>query len=200
MPSRPSMQEALQPALTCGPCPEPLEAVLPRCSHTQKVRCGDDLEKVLCLEKCTKTRSCGHACLLLCGVDCSDPKHVCLAQVAKKLPCGHHTKVPCHASASVPECKEPCTKMLDCGHQCTGNCNTCDGDRLHQACTRQDCSRPLVRKTVYIYLIVFCRSVATSARNLAVDPASVGTPARLPAHTAAVQSAVESLATRARFS
>ena len=136
----------------CGPCPEPLEAVLPRCGHTQKVRCGDDLEKVLCLEKCTKTRSCGHACLLLCGVDCSDPKNLCLADVAKKLPCGHHTKVPCHASASVPECKEPCKKMLDCGHQCSGNCNTCDGDRLHQACTRQDCSRPLVRKTVYIYI------------------------------------------------
>ena len=133
----------------CGPCPEPLKAVLlPKCGHTQDVRCGDDLNQVLCLEKCTKTRSCGHTCLLVCGVDCSNPKNLCQEKVTKKLSCGHHTKVPCHASASLPQCMEPCKKVLDCSHLCAGNCHTCDGDRIHQACTKQDCTRPLVSNQI----------------------------------------------------
>ena len=187
----------------CGPCPEPLKAVLlPKCGHTQDVRCGDDLNQVLCLEKCTKTRSCGHTCLLLCGVDCSNPKNLCQVKVTKKLPCGHHTKVSCHASASLPQCKELCKKVLDCGHPCSGNCHTCDGDRIHQACTTQDCSRPLVRKTNLLLQArsnESCRSAGTSVKSRVADHVSVGTPARLLALIALVQSAVESHASRVRL-
>ena len=128
----------------CGPCPEPKEAVLPRCGHVQATRCGDDLSKVLCQEKCTKIRGCGHACLLLCGVDCSNPANRCMAPVMLSLPCGHSGRVHCYASDALPQCVEKCTKMLDCGHVCTGSCRGCQGDRLHQPCKQQECRKPLV--------------------------------------------------------
>ena len=41
----------------CGPCPDLIEAVLPGCGHTQKVKCGEEIEKVVCQEKCDKIRS-----------------------------------------------------------------------------------------------------------------------------------------------
>ena len=128
----------------CGPCPEQKDAELPRCGHVQATRCGDDLSAVLCQEKCSKTRECGHACLLLCGVDCGNAANRCMSRVHITLTCGHSTRVPCYATDTVPQCTKICTKTLDCGHTCTGSCRDCQGDRLHRPCNQQECSRPLV--------------------------------------------------------
>ena len=128
----------------CGPCPEQKDAELPRCGHVQATRCGDDLSAVLCQEKCSKTRECGHACLLLCGVDCGNAANRCMSRVHITLTCGHSTRVPCYAADTVPQCTKICTKTLDCGHTCTGSCRDCQGDRLHRPCNQQECSRPLV--------------------------------------------------------
>ena len=109
----------------CGPCPRPQRAaLLPKCGHFQDVLCGDDLEEVQCN-----------------------------APITLDLPCGHQTKVPCHSSASAPRCEAPCQRILDCGHLCSGSCHSCNGDRLHKACTRQDCFRLLVSFPIEFCLI-----------------------------------------------
>ena len=91
----------------CGPCPQPLKAVLlPKCGHSQDVLCGDNLEKVQCRDKCTKTRSCGHTCPRICCLDCSKSENPCDAPVTLVLPCGHQQKVPCFSSASMLYCYE----------------------------------------------------------------------------------------------
>ena len=91
----------------CGPCPQPLKAVLlPKCGHSQDVLCGDILEKVQCLDKCTKTRSCGHTCPRICCLDCSKSENPCDAPVTLVLPCGHQQKVPCFSSDSMLYCYE----------------------------------------------------------------------------------------------
>ena len=129
----------------CGPCPEPKVVRLTRCGHSKKVRCGDDINKAYCLEECTKTRACGHVCLLVCGADCSDPANHCRAPITLNLPCGHKQRVECYSRHSTPKCTEPCRQVLDCGHPCSGSCRQCQGDRLHMPCKRLECSQALVR-------------------------------------------------------
>jgi len=127
----------------CGPCPDLIQAVLPGCGHTQKVRCGADLASVVCREKCEKIRSCGHKCLLICGIDCGNPDNYCMEKTPVKLDCGHFKEVFCYMTNRAQRCFTKCSSKLDCGHSCTGTCNDCSGARFHAPCN-QLCGKPLV--------------------------------------------------------
>ena len=179
----------------CGRCPVPLQVELPKCGHTQTVRCGDDVKQVVCLEKCSKTRSCGHSCLLVCGVDCTNPANRCLEPVPLQLPCAHQITVPCFAKESSQECIEPCHRILDCGHSCPGSCKQCRGDRLHLPCAERVCSRLLVGGCLEFFVFtIFLRYVDIYAENPVGCLACAGFPVKLPAATAGVARGVESLA------
>jgi len=127
----------------CGPCPDKIQAVLPVCGHSQQVRCGEDLAMVVCRDKCDKTRECGHKCMLICGIDCSDPANFCMAKSKVNLGCGHSKTVFCYQTSRIHECNTRCTSKLECDHPCPGTCHTCSGARLHSPCS-QVCGRLLV--------------------------------------------------------
>ena len=134
------------------------------------VRCGDDVKQVVCLEKCSKTRSCGHSCLLVCGVDCANPANRCLEPVPLQLPCAHQITVPCFAKESSQECIEPCHRILDCGHSCPGSCKQCRGDRLHLPCAERVCSRLLVGGCLEFFcLYIFFSGLWTSMQRTLWD-------------------------------
>ena len=48
----------------CGPCPDKVNKVIEKCGHQLEMKCSDDPKKAFCMEKCSKTRSCGHECKL----------------------------------------------------------------------------------------------------------------------------------------
>ena len=60
----------------------------------------------------------------------------CEELVIKKIPCGHSTKakVHCYKPIYSIQCNEPCTEVLSCGHQCSGDCHSCFRGRFHKMC------------------------------------------------------------------
>lgn len=105
-----------------GGCKIPCQYRL-NCSHVCPLLChpyDQQHEKVVCRKPCPKdTCENGHKCRKLCG----DPCGKCEEIVPKEMPlCGHIQEVPC---SMVPEkfcCKDPCIKVLQCGHKCVRSC------------------------------------------------------------------------------
>ena len=124
----------------CQPCGELVEKRNPRCNHMMHIPCPLDPSEVPCQLQCAKSLQCGH----LCQETCSQPCTVrCKVQVNKFLPCGHKHKIHCYKNPQDISCPEPCKKLLDCGHECSGTCGECQGGRLHIQC-QYKCGRQLV--------------------------------------------------------
>ncbi len=78
----------------------------------KKYKCAKKCEKILC--------DLGHKCPLVCHREC--PKN-CPVEVEKIIPqCQHPQMVPCHQDPQTFICKEPCQKLLRCGHKCASLC------------------------------------------------------------------------------
>ena len=134
-----------------GGCTRPCKTRLD-CGHACRLSCHSydpGHKKYICLEQCVRKCPQGHPCQKRCSKPCAPCPQPLKAVLLPK--CGHLQDVLCGDNLEEVQCLQKCTKTLDCGHLCSGDCHTCNGDRLHKACTSQDCSRPLVR-----CLIEFC--------------------------------------------
>ena len=105
-----------------------------------RIPCPLDPSEVPCQLQCTELLQCGH----LCQETCSQPCTVrCKVLVDRSLPCGHKYKILCYQNPRKVSCPEPCKKILDCDHECSGTCGDCQGGRLHTQC-QYECGRQLV--------------------------------------------------------
>uniref|UniRef100_A0A3Q3JND9 RZ-type domain-containing protein n=1 Tax=Monopterus albus TaxID=43700 RepID=A0A3Q3JND9_MONAL len=78
----------------------------------KKYKCTKKCEKILC--------DLGHRCTFVCHKKCPEK---CSVKIEKIIPqCEHIQMVPCHQDPSTFVCKEPCQKMLRCGHLCDSLC------------------------------------------------------------------------------
>ncbi|XP_049446635.1 NFX1-type zinc finger-containing protein 1 isoform X2 [Epinephelus fuscoguttatus] len=113
-----------------GGCTKPCEFRL-KCGHVCTRVChpyDPEHKEYQCLKKCQKILcDLGHRCPRLCHKKCPEK---CPEKVEKIIPqCQHTQKVPCHQDPMTFECKEPCEKLLRCGHPCDSLCG--------QPCTTQ---------------------------------------------------------------
>ena len=123
----------------CLPCMEKVVKTIDRCGHEVKMPCHRDPSSYPCSKKCSTRLACGHLCQELCSRPCTIS---CCVYLKKKLPCGHIRDVPCYLDVSKATCNEPCDKLLDCDHKCSGNCGRCRRGRLHVRCQSR-CGRTL---------------------------------------------------------
>ncbi|XP_078092539.1 NFX1-type zinc finger-containing protein 1 isoform X1 [Mustelus asterias] len=105
-----------------GGCSLPCEYRLD-CGHVCTRACHPyDMEhkKFNCLKPCQKVLcNDGHGCAKSCFERCGK----CQVKVDKVIPqCGHLQKVPCFKNPEDFVCKEPCSKILHCGHKCAAAC------------------------------------------------------------------------------
>ncbi|KAM4026832.1 NFX1-type zinc finger-containing protein 1-like [Anomaloglossus baeobatrachus] len=112
-----------------GGCKIPCQFRL-NCGHVCPLLChpyDQQHQNVVCRKPCIKS-VCekGHKCRKLC----SDPCGKCEEVVPKEIPlCGHMQDVPCLMDPEEFCCKEPCIKVLQCGHKCVRLCS--------QVCTKK---------------------------------------------------------------
>ncbi|XP_073443904.1 NFX1-type zinc finger-containing protein 1-like isoform X1 [Dendrobates tinctorius] len=112
-----------------GGCKIPCQFRL-NCGHVCPLLChpyDQQHENVVCREPCPKS-VCdnGHKCRKLC----CDPCGKCEEVVQKLIPlCGHIQDVPCSMDPEKFCCKEPCIKIIQCGHRCLRLCS--------QVCTKK---------------------------------------------------------------
>ncbi|CAB1415556.1 unnamed protein product [Pleuronectes platessa] len=115
----------------------------------KQYKCMKNCQKILCDQ--------GHKCPLVCHTECPE---ACPVMVEKIIPqCQHPQRVPCHQDPETFECKEPCQKMLQCGHPCIstcgGPCTTSKCMRLcGQPCT--PCTEPCARQCPHQSCSKFC--------------------------------------------
>ncbi|XP_078411503.1 NFX1-type zinc finger-containing protein 1 isoform X1 [Cetorhinus maximus] len=105
-----------------GGCSLPCEYRLD-CGHVCTRACHPyDMEhkEFNCLKPCQKVLcEDGHRCAKSCYEKCGK----CQVKVDKVIPqCGHLQKVPCSKNPENFVCKEPCSKILHCGHKCAAAC------------------------------------------------------------------------------
>ena len=115
---------------------------IPDCGHPMKVVCGE-IPGECCHIKGETTLPCGHKFTELCS---TVKEAIKCRQVDRsiQLECGHVMEILCEDRAKMIEleCHESCGKALDCGHLCTGECSTCDTDKVHPSCA-QICQKQL---------------------------------------------------------
>ena len=109
-----------------GGCMEPCQFRL-ECGHVCEKAChvmDPEHKEYKCMKTCNKvTCEYRHKCTRRCHQECGE----CMKLVLKKIPiCGHETWVTCHVPAEQWICKEPCSRILPCGHSCKEACgHTC---------------------------------------------------------------------------
>ncbi|XP_068006238.1 NFX1-type zinc finger-containing protein 1 isoform X1 [Melanerpes formicivorus] len=105
-----------------GGCTRPCEFRL-SCGHVCTRVCHPyDLEhkEFQCLKPCQKVLCAdGHRCPRSCFEECK-PCQVTVEKTISK--CGHLQMVPCSVPESEFPCREPCQKLLACGHSCNTFC------------------------------------------------------------------------------
>ena len=130
----------------CPPCPEMVERPIPKCGHTQEMRChkdppcrtivlkimpvcghqqnmqcSTDPRKVVCIAQCSKCCSNGHPCQKNCYESCGK----CCVEMEKEMPvCKHKQMVPCNLNPLFFKCRAPCPKRCQNGiHPCPKKCS-----------------------------------------------------------------------------
>ena len=104
------------------------------CGHEYTEGCGIDWTKVECLKLCERVHPCGHPCVERDGKTtkrCYSRCDRCYFRVEKPLnECGRKLLLPCYSSPDHYMCKQPCEKILQCGHTCQRTCGeNCDCTR-----------------------------------------------------------------------
>ncbi|KAM8916847.1 NFX1-type zinc finger-containing protein 1 isoform 1-T2 [Spinachia spinachia] len=105
-----------------GGCMEPCMFRLD-CGHVCTRMChpnDPEHKEYRCLKKCQRDLcDLGHKCPLRCSAKCPE----CPVPVEKVVPrCEHAQMVPCHQDPETFSCREPCEKLLQCGHRCAALC------------------------------------------------------------------------------
>ncbi|BFZ12701.1 hypothetical protein BsWGS_15740 [Bradybaena similaris] len=117
-----------------GGCGQPCNFVL-KCGHTCGLSChGYDAEhlKYKCMKTCSRKCEVGHPCRKSCFEVCGK----CSVLVMKEFPiCGHENQVPCSVPPEEAICKQRCSHILQCQHQCSGRCGQCRKQREHNICS-----------------------------------------------------------------
>ncbi|XP_078317033.1 NFX1-type zinc finger-containing protein 1-like isoform X3 [Crassostrea virginica] len=122
------------------PCHKKVNVKHPQCGHMTTVECCSKND-FPCTEKCSKVLKCGHTCTLKCFQDCDILR--CQEMINLNHPqCGHMVLVKCCEKIDF-QCTKKCSKVLNCGHTCKGNCQVCSNGRLHIPC-KEVCNRKLV--------------------------------------------------------
>ena len=104
----------------CGNCQEVVIRLLPKCSHTKRMHCYEDVYDAQCNRKCQKVYDCKHVCRKKCFEECDV---LCQEPVVKIFPsCLHTNTIPCYQDPKYATCTKPCEKIKKCGHQCKGQC------------------------------------------------------------------------------
>ncbi|CAH1264363.1 ZNFX1 [Branchiostoma lanceolatum] len=108
-----------------------------KCGHRCRLSChpADPEHKVYkCYEDCPNKCEQGHPCRKRCWADCGP----CMFRVPKIIPdCGHEQMVPCSVDPNEFSCREPCEKILPCGHRCQNKCGGSCTDRCKEQVTRR---------------------------------------------------------------
>uniref|UniRef100_A0A0P4VWJ6 RZ-type domain-containing protein n=1 Tax=Scylla olivacea TaxID=85551 RepID=A0A0P4VWJ6_SCYOL len=136
-------------------CSEPCGKTLD-CGHTCVGTCGQCLHGRLhqaCNERCDRALVCGHICKYPCGKSCPPCQEECNWKCSHSK-CRKKCGVPCNPCLEKCEwgckhircgkkcgeecgrkpCDQPCTKKLNCGHDCVGFC----GDPCPPLCRECD--------------------------------------------------------------
>ncbi|KAG8227285.1 hypothetical protein J437_LFUL004834, partial [Ladona fulva] len=134
----------------CGGCKVMVVKKIEECNHEVNIECSMAPERKLCNDKCESFLPCGHKCEMLCGEPCQPNSCKVLVEETVESPCGHQVRLYCHErsfgveTSNLPRrCSEPCTKTLQCEHNCKGTCGSCLQGRIHVLC-QEECGRVLV--------------------------------------------------------
>ena len=101
------------------PCKESVTANIPKCGHSQVIKCYENVDIVACKSPCERGLECGHRCEKTCGETCTTK---CLQRVEKRKSCGHTLSVMCYQNIYAVVCPEACERTLRCGHRCKKVC------------------------------------------------------------------------------
>ena len=103
------------------------------CGHKLQRKCFEtqNMKDFPCTKQCEKKLSCGHRCDKRCGEECSKS---CKQFIIHNCPCGHPHKLSCSDPPDQCPCMERCSRVLKCGHVCSGKCGQCYTSRVHQPC------------------------------------------------------------------
>ncbi|EXK85316.1 hypothetical protein FOQG_10676 [Fusarium oxysporum f. sp. raphani 54005] len=128
-------------------CLEPCSRIRTTCNHGCPKRCGQSCGPCMVPIRDVKL-PCGHIAKLL---DCHKTLDLhsidCQVKVTKTIPkCGHSISIACSKSVTSKDfcCPHSCTKVLSCGHTCSGVCGNCirgTGITSHPWC-KTACNRP----------------------------------------------------------
>uniref|UniRef100_A0A8R1I8A7 AAA_12 domain-containing protein n=2 Tax=Caenorhabditis japonica TaxID=281687 RepID=A0A8R1I8A7_CAEJA len=107
----------------CGNCMFLVETIL-ECGHEITTPCSR-IGKAGCDRRCGKKIACGHKCVNMCGLPCTETIE-CQQMVEIVLECRHRKRMKCFMSTADNlnlNCVERCEKRLFlCGHQCAELC------------------------------------------------------------------------------
>ncbi|XP_041378518.1 NFX1-type zinc finger-containing protein 1-like [Gigantopelta aegis] len=103
-----------------GGCNQACETRL-ECGHACSRKChiSDKSHKLPCKKQCSKVCPRGHLCQKECHEKCGDCKEKVMVELES---CGHTQEILCYRDPRSEQCKERCTKKLDCGHVCQRKC------------------------------------------------------------------------------
>ena len=125
-------------------CLEPCNKLHKPCQHLCTLSCGEPCGD------CTQTVStvsleCGHEASMTCmeAVKGTSTREIICNMIlgTETLTCGHNQNIICSAQGEMTRCREPCNHLLDCQHECQGNCNECR-KRGHPHCN-VECQKDL---------------------------------------------------------
>ena len=103
------------------------------CGHKLQRKCFEtwNMKDFPCTKQCEKVLSCGHRCAKRCGEECTKS---CNQFITRNCPCGHQHKLSCSYPHDQCPCTANCSRVLKCGHACSGKCGQCYTSRVHQPC------------------------------------------------------------------
>ncbi|KAF8978876.1 hypothetical protein BGZ46_006063 [Entomortierella lignicola] len=107
-------------------CNQPCPRLRNDCDHVCPKRCGEICGN--CMQPVAPfVLPCGHIYKNPRCWESKDPsKIVCRVKISQKLAsCEHEHTFECHVDISTITCNKQCGRILDCGHNCTRSCSTC---------------------------------------------------------------------------
>eukprot|EP00392_Amoebophrya_sp_AT5.2_P006759 g6771.t1 len=107
-------------------CPKRVSVLLPRCGHSAKVACAEEVRLRQWQPGPGKER-CADVGMVCEGVRYGPKDYTCREETTFVRKCGHEQKMPCEQAFVQAEVKSPCQEMVEvknphCGHLCKIKC------------------------------------------------------------------------------
>lgn len=118
----------------CLPCKMSVSKIIPSCNHEQSVPCHQSPDTFTCQKKCIKKLKCGHTCQRKCGEKCTSYQCCELVMKMLPCGHEAQTECFRRPDEYMTQCGIPCNVELACGHLCKGTCGKCNQGRLHIPC------------------------------------------------------------------